>query len=606
MRAALRANPQRRQVSVGQSIPAPIGGWDAYNPLAAMPIENAVILDNWVPRAGYVEMRRGYVQHASGFTSPAESLMAFRGGPAGDSLFAAAGGEIHDVTDGGLIGAPIASGFSCDRWNSVNYSNAAGAWLVAVNGQDAPQGYNLGAWAPLPALSGSSGPIVLAPESLFNVFAHKGRLHYLEQGTLRVWNPAAGAVGGACTLLDLSSIFSKGGRLVAGGGWSYQFGVTADDYAVYVSDQGQVAIYQGSDPTNASDWSLVGVYDFGPPLGPKGLLKFGGDLAVLTSDGVIPLSQGLKLDRSRQNEVALTAKIVNAFSAAVKNYAANHGWQGILYPGQTQSADVSASGGSLAIFNVPVSPPPWNAQTTYPASTGAQPMLVLGSDETVYASAVGSNLGHNPVGDGGVHWTAAGASGGTNIQFVQNVMTGAWCRFVNLDAFCWELANGAIYFGSTLGVFQWDVGSDDSGTPITGDVKSAFTNFGDGSRQKRFTMIRPLLYTTSAVRPTLEIDVDYQESEPTAAPTISPQGAAAAIRYDWTSASGIGYVGAARMQVQLQGDTAAALLGVGDTPPHDLGIDSSDDTLLTQGSAPFDVPCQLLGFDVVYEVGGLI
>ena len=604
MRQALRPNPGKRQVSRAGSIPAPIGGWDAYSSIAAMPIENAQILDNWIPRAGYVEMRRGYVQQTSGVTAPVLSLMAYRGGATGDKLFAATGGKFYDVTTSGPLGSSVASGFTCDQWNTIAFSNSAGAWLIALNGQDTPQGYNASAWGALPTLSGSSGSITLTPSALFNGFEHQGRLYYLEKGTLHVWNPAAAAVGGACTLLDLSSIFSKGGRLVCGGNWSGQLGLVVADYAVFMTDQGQVAIYQGSDPTSASNFSLVNVYDLGPPLGPKALVKFGGDLAVVTSDGVIPLSQALKLDRSEQNEVALTAKIVNAFAAAVRNYSANAGWQGILYPGQTPSNDVSASGGSLAIFNIPVSPPPWIATTTYGQSSAVSPAMVLGTDGNIYSSAVASNLNHNPVGDGGVHWTNLGMADGSNVQFVQNVMTGAWCRFKNLNAYCWELANGCIYFGTSTGVMQFDVGSDDLGNPIVGDIKSAFTDFGDGARNKQFTMIRPLLNTTSAVQPALEIDVDFQESEPTAVPTVSPQGASASIRYDWTSASGIGYVGAARMQVNLIGDASTPTLGIGDSPPHDLAVDGSGDTLFTQSSTPFDVPCQLLGFDVVYQPGG--
>ena len=128
MRAALRPNPQRRQVSVGQSIPAPIGGWDASSPLAAMPIQNAQILDNWIPRAGYVELRRGFVPQQTGFGSPIETLMPYRGGPSGDLLFAASGGKIYDVTtQNAPPGAPAYSGAGSNRWNSTSFANAAGA-----------------------------------------------------------------------------------------------------------------------------------------------------------------------------------------------------------------------------------------------------------------------------------------------------------------------------------------------------------------------------------------------------------------------------------------------------------------------------------------------
>jgi hypothetical protein len=418
---------------------------------------------------------------------------------------------------------------------------------------DTPIGYNGGAWATLPAITGSSGPITLTATTLFNVFQHKGRLLFLQKDSLYVWFPGAGAVGGVCQLLDLSSVFSKGGRLVAGGTFMATYGITVDDYAVFITDQGQVAIYQGADPSNAADWSLVGVYDFGTPLGPKALIKFGGDLAIATSDGVIPLSQGLRLERDKQEDVALTNKIINAFSAAVKAYGANYGWQVVLYPGRSQSTLTNTAGGSLAIFNVPLS------------------------------------------------------TLGTSMQFVQNVLTGAWCRFLNLPAFCWEIQNGNVLFGSTAGVYQWDQGASDNGTTIVGDVKPAFSAFGQPGRLKQFKAVRPLLNTSSLVQPALDVNVDYQDSVPTAIPVVVSQGAASAgIRYDWTGASGVGYVGAPRMQVALSGDPTVSQLGVGDVTGNLLAVDGGGDTLLTSTNLPFDVPCQLLGFDLVYEVGAII
>ena len=39
-------------------IPAPVGGWDAINPLANMDPKYAPILINWVPpRTGWIELR---------------------------------------------------------------------------------------------------------------------------------------------------------------------------------------------------------------------------------------------------------------------------------------------------------------------------------------------------------------------------------------------------------------------------------------------------------------------------------------------------------------------------------------------------------------------
>lgn len=532
------------------ALPAPTGGWDAASPIAAMPIENAVILDNWIPRTGYCEVRRGFVSQVTGNPGPVESLMVYRGTATTDKLFCASNGNIYDVTvQGAALGAPVYTGATSNRWNYTAFANSAGSWLIAVNGSDTPIGYNGGAWATLPAITGSSGPITLTPSNLYAVTPHKGRLLFTEKNTLHVWFPAAGAVGGAMQLLDLGSIFNKGGRLVSVATWSWQFGVSSDDYVVFITDQGQIALYAGIDPSNAADWTLTGVYDFGKPIGPKALVKYGTDLAIITTDGVIPLSQALKIDRTQDEKVALTTKIKDAFSGAVRAYKNNYGWQGILYAGNTTSPDITADGGSLAIFNIPIS------------------------------------------------------TLGTSMQYVQFLGTGAWCRFVGLNAFCWEVANDAVYFGSTSGVYQWDVGASDNGVTIVADVKSAFSNFGIPAT-KQFTMIRPLLNTSGIVQPAIDMNVDYQEIAPTAVPSVvNPTSVTPSIRYDWTGASGVGYVGAARMQVAIRSGAIGAALATDSGMNNTVGV-SSTDILLTSSGLPYDVPCQLIGFDVMFAPGG--
>jgi hypothetical protein len=147
------------------------------------------------------------------------------------------------------------------------------------------------------------------------------------------------------------------------------------------------------------------------------------------------------------------------------------------------------------------------------------------------------------------------------------------------------------------------VGASDSGQTITADVKSAFSAFG-APQTKRFTMLRPLLNTSALVQPALEMDVDYQESEPTAVPTVVAAGSTTpTIRYDWTSVTGIGYVGAARMQVALRDDPSVSEVAVDASLTNVVAVDASD-LLATSPGLPYDVPCQLIGFDVMFQVGG--
>jgi hypothetical protein len=543
MRAPLRRNRAQRQTAIARSVPAPVGGWDTESPLAAMPKENAVILDNWIPRAGYVELRRGFTQQVSGFSDPVETLIAWRGDPSGDQLFAASGADLYDITDSGSLGSSAYGSAVNARWKYTNFSNDAGAFVIACNGAQEPLKYNGTAWS-VTAITGSSGPITLDPEDLADVMSHKRRLFFIENGTLRVWYLDVNAIAGAAGLLDLGPIFYKGGQLVAEATWSLDGGQGVDDMAVFVTTEGQVAVYQGTDPSDADNWALVGVYDLAKPVGSRCVIKWGSDLAILTSDGIVPLSQALSRDRAMDDDVAITARIRTAFSMSAGSYGGLFGWEMILYPGT----------GSLAIVNVPT------------------------------------------------------AELSTSVQYVQSIGTGAWCRFTGLPAICWEYANGKIYFGSPDAVYEWDAGSSDNGEMIVGDMKPAFQGFGNRLQEKQFTMIRPLMKAPAIVQPALEINVDYKESIPTAVPTIVSAGDIEptdpdAIRYDWTTAGATGYVAAPRMRLELRGSSEVSRLAVG--PLTDLLLTApGGDHLLERPSLPLDVSVQVIAFDLMFQPGG--
>lgn len=545
MRQALRGNPSRRQVATPRAVPAPVGGWDTESPLALMPARNAVLLDNWIPRAGYIEMRRGFIQQVDGF-GPVESMIAWRGAAVGDQLFAATGADLYDVTDAGTVGSAVysASGSTASaRWKHTNFANAAGAFALAANGVNTPISYDGSAFSTL-AITGSG----LVAEKLSDVMVHKRRLFWLEADSLNVWFLDVNAIQGAAGKLPLGSYFYKGGRLVAQATWSLDGGQGIDDLAVFVTSEGQVAVFQGLDPSDPDNWSLVGIYDLARPLGDRPMIKWGSDLVVLTQDGVVPLSQALNKDRTQDDDVALTMKIATAFSKAARLYGSNYGWSGTLYAGR----------GSLAIFNVPT------------------------------------------------------AELSTADQYVQSIQTGAWCRFTGIPAICWESANDHIYFGAADGVYQWDTGATDNGETIVSDVTPAFSDFGNRLVQKQFTMVKALLKAPSAVRPALEVLTDYQERVPTAVPTVVEPGDvlssdADEIRDDWTGATGLGAVAAPRMRIDLRGDPESDIIAADASMTDLLEIESgTGDHLLTRPNLPLDVEVQCVGFGLVFQAGGVL
>ncbi len=158
---------------------------------------------------------------------------------------------------------------------------------------------------------------------LSQVWLYKERLFFVERDTPSVWYLPVESIGGAASEINLGSVFKRGGSVVFGATWSLDSGSGLDDVCVFVSTEGEIAVYQGNDPASASTWALVGVYDIGEPVNKHGFFKAGGDLAVLTKDGIIPVSEALKKDRAALQAVALSYPIEDAWKDAIANETAN-------------------------------------------------------------------------------------------------------------------------------------------------------------------------------------------------------------------------------------------------------------------------------------------
>ena len=173
--------------------------------------------------------------------------------------------------------------------------------------------------------AGSSVAITgVTTSSLTQVWLHKARLFFVEKDSLSAWYLPAAQIGGAASELDLGAIFKKGGTLTFGASWSLDSGAGLDDVCVFVTSNGEIAVYEGDDPSSAADWRLAGVYEISRPLNKHAFFKAGGDLAILTEDGIIPVSEALRKDRAALQAVAISYPIEDAWTLAVANRTAQY------------------------------------------------------------------------------------------------------------------------------------------------------------------------------------------------------------------------------------------------------------------------------------------
>ena len=564
---------QRRAVTA--SVAAPIGGWNARDSVAEMNPLDAVVLNNFYPTPSQIQLRKGYTQFATGITGQVDTLMQYSGGST-SKLFAAAGSVIYDVSSGGVATSAV-TGLGSDRWQYVNASTAGGNFLTAVNGNDAallydgtnwikyanistaqtisnltssgttctlvtssahglvtgnqvtiagasPAAYNgtfkitvtngttftytaLSAPATSPASPLGSYTVAkfitgVDSSNLIHVNLHKERLYFIEENTLNFWYLGANAISGAATSYPLGGIARNGGFIMAMGTWTLDAGYGSDDYAVFVTSNGEAIVFKGSDPSDPTDWSLIGVWQLGQVFARRCFFKFGGDLLLITQDGIVPLAGALQSSRL-DPRINITDKIYNAVNEAANLYNTEFGWQIHYYAKQ-----------NMLIFNIPV----------------------IGGQQ----------------------------------QYVMHNITKSWASFSGFNATCFEVYEEDMYFGGNgfVGKF-WD-GLSDNDQNIKASCQQAYSYFDARGQLKRFTMVRPILFTDNGTPTVLcGINTDFDTQNNVGQVSFNPAlisvgvwdtstwdnadwGGGNTISKQWQGVTGIGYAAGIILNIATQ------------------------------------------------------
>lgn len=312
-------------------------------------VRGAAVLENWFPTETGIRMRGGIARHATvGDGVPTvTSLFTYLNGNS-ERLFAATTSAIYDITapgagndfvladhlgneivtdTGDFIGSEVlavVSSLTNGDWQTVQFATTGGVFLVCVNGVDSHRIYDGTTWATTPAITGVSSA------NLNFVWAFKNRLFFVEKDSLNAWYLPVDQIGGAASKFPLAGVFTLGGSLLFGATVSSDAGSGLDDRCVFVSTEGEVAIYQGTDPSTAAGWALVGVYRIGRPLGRRAHMRVGGDVMAATDMGLISILSAVDRDLSALSPSAVSARISTLWSEFV--YRRPGAWQVAIWP----------------------------------------------------------------------------------------------------------------------------------------------------------------------------------------------------------------------------------------------------------------------------------
>lgn len=301
---------QPKPIAQYYTSPAPKRGWVLNENIAAPGPEGAAVLDNWVCTTKGIRARGGSARHAN-LGAAVQSLFAYKSGIA-TFLFGATETGVYDITsvaDVDVVPTADISGQTAGKYSSAQFGTAGTDFLYIVNGSDSAQLFDGASWQAVTDVSAPISVTGVATDLLSFVWSYANRLFFVEATTMSAWYLPVDSLGGAASEFSLRGVFRRGGNLLFGGTWSQDSGAGLDDKCAFFSDEGEVAIYEGTNPGSAADWRLVGVYDITQPIGPLGTMQAGGDLLVATKSGFVPLSEAVRRDAAALSMAAVSAPI---------------------------------------------------------------------------------------------------------------------------------------------------------------------------------------------------------------------------------------------------------------------------------------------------------
>ena len=341
------AQPQTHRV---YTLPAPALGLDTVSPLAEMNPLCAVQMDNVLSTDGGCRVRSGWREFAINIPGDTiKTVFSWSGAPlnavsppfASSKLFAATDIGIFDITAGGdFAGAtPDVDLFdilNAGRLSKVMFNTGFSNYLVVCSEIGGAWLYDGTTWTKFTQNATPTQPGQISgvnPDDFTFVMAWKERLWFIRSNSTEAWYLPVQSAGGEGEYVDFGPSFTTGGQLLALVSWTQDAGKGLDDHLVVLSSAGDMAIFQGTDPSFVDQFGMVGSWYVGqPPIGRRFFTETGGMAYVLTDKGMLAVGAivqgGIQtMETAQSPQIQGLRRIQNALRNDFNTLLSTIGWE---------------------------------------------------------------------------------------------------------------------------------------------------------------------------------------------------------------------------------------------------------------------------------------
>lgn len=323
---AQRPAQVKRVASAVKHVSAPLKGLSLSSKLTTGDPLTALVLDNWVIEENLIRCRPGTRKEFDyGSPMPVEQLIPYYGLP----------NRLAAAVDGKLVlfdGTVVQSGLSSNDWSVTAFSNLSDTdYTVMANGIDGVWSWDGGTAPGSMVKETITAPAVepwIEPNQFQIALTHMNRLFFADSTNLAVYYLPLQQKSGEVATLPLNGIFKRGGSIRAMYTWTTEGAINLNDQLVIFSTNGEAAIYGGVDP--GSDFALTGLFRFDSPMSKHSVINYGGELYVLISTGLVPMSTLMQAESEQLGQS--DRNVVTEFFNASMNYRDRPGWGVFINP----------------------------------------------------------------------------------------------------------------------------------------------------------------------------------------------------------------------------------------------------------------------------------